>query len=270
MQAEKNKEGKSSFISNKKARITENSGFDCQRWGRRSVGDNTLNPIFNLLIQLLHLTSSSGKFSTARFNSIYITTTSDTTKPVASMAREATNPENRSILTWRRTQRDLGQASRQHSTKVLKINLKTKITDQHQNDPRRYHAQPKITSQKLGVGSNKSPKAKIDTVKKKINSLNAIPQAWHEIKSKSGHQEADLDTCFVVASLRGAGKSTIIKTSHALNIIFLVTHITKISVNRRRTCRESDDFDTALQLEPISKGATFATYPKRLHPPRPC
>ena len=54
--------------------------------------------------------------------------------------------------------------------------------------------------------------------------------------------------------------------------IFLVTHITKnFGQQERRTCREKATTLTPhYNLEPISKGATFATYPKRLHPPRPC
>ena len=75
-----------------------------------------------------------------------------------------------------------------------------------------------------------------------------------EIKSKPGGQEADLDTCFLVAGFRGAGKSTIIKTAHALNIhLFGDTYHDKFRSTWEKNLQgESDDFDTALQI-----GANF-------------
>lgn len=75
-----------------------------------------------------------------------------------------------------------------------------------------------------------------------------------ETKCKPDHQQADLDTCFLVAGFRGAGKSTIIKTSHALNIhLFGDTYHEKFrSTGEKNLQGESDDFDTALQI-----GANF-------------
>ena len=91
-----------------------------------------------------------------------------------------------------------------------------------------------------------------------------------ETKSKSGHQEADLDTCFVVAGFRGAGKSTIIKTSHALNIhLFGDTYHEKFrSTGEKNLQGESDDFDTALQLGANFQGRHIRNLSKETSPPK--
>lgn len=89
-------------------------------------------------------------------------------------------------------------------------------------------------------------------------------------KSKLGDQEPDLDTCFLVAGFRGAGKSTIIKTAHALDIhLFGDTYHEEFrSTGERNLQGESDDFDTALQIGANFQGRHIRNLSKETSPPK--
>ena len=87
---------------------------------------------------------------------------------------------------------------------------------------------------------------------------------------KSDLQEADLQTCFLVAGFRGAGKSTIITTSHALDIhLFGDTYHEKFrSTGEKNFQRESDDFTTAIQIGANFQGRHIHNLAKAASPPK--
>lgn len=91
-----------------------------------------------------------------------------------------------------------------------------------------------------------------------------------EARSKSDRQEADLHTCFLVAGFRGAGKSTIIKTSHALDIhLFGDTYHEEFrSTGEKNLQRESDDFATAIQIGANFQGRHIRNLAKETTPPK--
>ena len=89
-------------------------------------------------------------------------------------------------------------------------------------------------------------------------------------QSKKGNINQDLQTCFIIAGYTGAGKSTIVRTSHELEIRLFGEefHQQFRDTSRSSFHAENDNYDEAIKISANFQGKHIRKLTKEQHPPK--
>ena len=89
-------------------------------------------------------------------------------------------------------------------------------------------------------------------------------------QSKKGNINQDLQTCFIIAGYTGAGKSTIVRTSHELEIRLFGEefHQQFRDTSRSSSHAENDNYDEAIKISANFQGKHIRKLTKEQHPPK--
>ena len=89
-------------------------------------------------------------------------------------------------------------------------------------------------------------------------------------QSKQGNINQDLQTCFIIAGYTGAGKSTIIRTSHELEIRLFGEkfHQQFRDTSQLSSHTENDNYDEAIKISANFQGRHIRKLTKEQHPPK--
>ena len=84
------------------------------------------------------------------------------------------------------------------------------------------------------------------------------------------NNEQDLQTCFIIAGYTGAGKSTIVRTSHELDIPLFGNeyHQRFRDTSRSSSHEENDNYDEAIKTSANFQGKHIRKLAKEQHPPK--
>jgi len=84
------------------------------------------------------------------------------------------------------------------------------------------------------------------------------------------NNEQDLQTCFIIAGYTGAGKSTIVRTSHELDILLFGNeyHQRFRDTSRSSSHEENDNYDEAIKTSANFQGKHIRKLAKEQHPPK--
>ena len=88
--------------------------------------------------------------------------------------------------------------------------------------------------------------------------------------SKTRSIEQDLETCFIIAGYTGAGKSTIVRTSHELEIRLFGEefHQQFRDTSRTSSHTENDNYDEAIKIGANFQGKHLYNLKQEEHPPK--
>ena len=89
-------------------------------------------------------------------------------------------------------------------------------------------------------------------------------------QSKTSNIEQDLQTCFIIAGYTGAGKSTIVRTSHQLEIRLFGEefHQQFRDTSRSHSHEENDNYNEAIKISANFQGKHIRKLTKEQHPPK--